>query len=394
MTRGRLAAATACAVALVALPAAGCGGGGGSAGQSGPTTVKNTDVKVVANGSKGGGLDAQTLYKQLSPGVVTVISLFSGGGGPLGGGGNGDAGLGSGFVLDGDGYVATNAHVVTTGDKAPLRRAGQVFVEFADGNRVGAKIVGTDPDSDVALLKMDPKGLTLTPLKFDDSANLVVGQPVAAIGSPFGEEQSLSVGVISALDRSIASLTEFQIGNAIQTDAAINHGNSGGPLLDANGRVIGINSQIKSSSGGGEGVGFAIPANTAKRSLTQLRQSGKVRYGFLGVSSQPLYPQLAEHLSLKVKRGALVSKVQAAPARRAGLKGATGAETFQGQDIDTGGDVIVSLDGEAIRSPGDLGDFVALRNPGDKVKLGIIRDGRARTLTVTLGSRPSGSQGG
>jgi S1-C subfamily serine protease len=393
VTRGRLVAAVS-AAALVALPVAGCGGGGSSSGQSGPTTVKNTDVKVVANGGKGGGLDAQTLYKQLSPGVVTVISMFSGGSSSLGNGSGGDAGLGSGFVLDGDGYVATNAHVVTSGDKAPLKRASQVFVEFADGNRVGAKIVGTDPDSDVALLKINPTGLTLTPLKFDDSSKLVVGQPVAAIGSPFGEEQSLSIGVISALDRSIGSLTDFQIGNAIQTDAAINHGNSGGPLLDAAGRVIGINSQIKSSSGGGEGVGFAIPANTVKRSLTQLRETGKVRYGFLGVSSQPVYPQLAEHLGLKVERGALVSKVQAAPARRAGLKGATGSETFQAEQVDTGGDLIVSLDGETIRSPGDLGDAIALRNPGDKVKLGIIRKGQSRTLTVTLGARPGGSAGG
>ena len=179
---------------------------------------------------------------------------------------NGEGGQGSGFVLDDRGYIATNAHVVTA-ETNDAERAEQVFVEFSDGNRVPAEIVGTDPNADVALLKVDPDGLSLTPLPLGHSEAIDVGQPVAAIGSPFGERQSLSVGVVSAIDRNIQSLTRFGIGNAIQTDAAINPGNSGGPLLDARGRVIGINAQIKSQSGGGEGVGFAIPVDTVSRSL-------------------------------------------------------------------------------------------------------------------------------
>ena len=194
----------------------------------------------------------------------------------------GEGGQGSGFVLDDEGYIATNAHVVTKEDDNSAR-AERVFVQFPDGNRVPAEIVGHDPNADVALLKVEPSGLELTPLRLGRSAGLQVGEPVAAIGSPFGEEQSLSVGVVSALDRNIQSLTRFGIGDAIQTDAAINPGNSGGPLLDAHGRVIGINAQIKSQSGGGEGVGFAIPVDAVRRSLAELREDGRVEYGYLGV---------------------------------------------------------------------------------------------------------------
>ncbi|MBX5468397.1 MAG: trypsin-like peptidase domain-containing protein [Thermoleophilaceae bacterium] len=375
--------------ALAALTAAGCGGGGKRDDSFQATTVQQTTVKVV--GRAAAGFDAETLYRQLSPGVVTIISIFDGSGGALAGG---EEGLGSGFVVDPSGYIATNAHVVTTGDRPPLRRASQVYVEFGDGNRVRARIVGADPDSDVALVKVDPSGLRMVPLSFGDSSKLSVGEPVAAIGSPFGEEQSLSVGVISALDRSIRSLTQFDIANAIQTDAAINHGNSGGPLIDAQGKVIGINSQIKSSSGGGEGVGFAVPANTVKRSIEQLRANGRVEYGYLGVSSQTLYPQLAEHLGLKVDRGALLASVQrGGPADRAGLRGGSRRESFQGGRVLAGGDVIVSVNGAPVRSSNDLGSLVALEDPGTDVALGILRDGKRTTVHVKLGRRPSDTRG-
>ena len=224
-----------------------------------------------------------------------MISLFGGGAASIiPGEDDGEGGQGSGFVLDGEGYIATNAHVVTTGEPPSTKRAKKVYVEFSDGNRVEAKIVGDDPNADVALLKVDPAraeahAARARPL----AATWWWERPVAAIGSPFGERQSLSVGVISALDRNIESLTQFTIGNAIQTDAAINPGNSGGPLLNGKGEVLGINSQIKSASGGGEGVGFAVPVDTVRRSLEALREHGKVDYGYLGVTSQPLYPQLA-----------------------------------------------------------------------------------------------------
>ena len=230
--------------------------------------------------------------------------------------------MGSGFVLNGEGEIATNAHVVTTGEGEAVERAKEVYVEFADGNQVEAKIVGADPNADIALLKIDPEGLKLRPLPLGESASVEVGEPVAAIGSPFGESQSLSVGVISAIDRSIESLTSFGISGAIQTDAAINPGNSGGPLVDGEGRVIGINQQIKSTSGGGEGVGFAVPVDAVKRSLDKLRDGGEARYAYLGVSSVELYPQLVDRFELDVDKGAWVQEVNpGGPAEKAGIRG-------------------------------------------------------------------------
>ena len=183
-------------------------------------------------------------------------------------------------------------------------------MEFSDGNRVEARIVGVDLNADVALLKVDPSGLSLTPLPLGSSARIAVGEPVAAIGSPFGERQSLTIGVISAADRNISSLTRFGIGDAIQTDAAINPGNSGGPLLDAKGEVLGINAQIKTNSGGGEGVGFAIPVDAVRRSLRELRADGKVDYAYLGVTTLSLWPQLAERIHATETDGALVQQVE------------------------------------------------------------------------------------
>ena len=383
----RLRAAVAIAV-VAAL--AGCGGGGGKGGAA--RTVEKTRVEVVKGLGSKGGFDAEGIYRRLSPGVVTVISLF--GGGPPILGGQGEGGLGSGFVIDGDGHIATNAHVVTSGAGARLRRAKSVYIEFADGNRVSAKIVGADPFADVALLKVDPGGLDLTPLTLGASHDLKVGEPVATVGSPFGQAQSLSVGVVSALDRAIESLTAFSIGNAIQTDAAINHGNSGGPLLDAKGQVVGISAQINSDTGQGEGVGFAVPVDTAKRSFEQLRRDGKVHYGFLGVTSEGLYPQLAKRLGLKIDHGALVAKVvKGGPADDAGIAPGKDKISFQLlQDVPKGGDVIVAVDGKPVVDPGDLADLISFRRPGDTVKLRVQRGGATRTVSVKLGERPANTR--
>ncbi len=304
-----LGAATAAAVAL-----AGCGLSRPSQTVNeqppvvrGPTTVEPTRVQVIEGLGSRGGFDAPAIYRTLAPGVVTVISLY---------GSSSQGALGSGFVLDRQGYIATNAHVIRTTPPA-LQRASQLYIRFADGNRVPARVVGDDLFSDVALLKVDPAGLSLTPLPLSSSSALTVGAPVAAIGSPFGEQQSLSIGVISATGRDIDSLTSFRIAGAIQTDAAINHGNSGGPLIDSHGRVIGINSQIQSSSGGGEGVGFAVPADLVSRSIAQLRATGQVRYAFLGVTTTDLFPQLAARLGDAAHDGALVTGVTAGgPAAR------------------------------------------------------------------------------
>jgi S1-C subfamily serine protease len=217
-----------------------------------------------------------------------------------------------------------------------------------------------------------------------------VGEPVAAIGSPFGERQSLSIGVVSALNRNIESLTDFAIGNAIQTDAAINPGNSGGPLLDARGRVIGINSQIRTTSGGGEGVGFAVPVDTVRRSLRELREEGRVPYGYLGVTTSSLYPQLAERLDLPDDDGAIVIEVQPdSPADEAGIEAGSDTIEFQGQqDIPSDGDVIVAVDGKRLSRLDDLADLIGARDEGETVKLRVLRDGEERTVEVELGRRP------
>jgi S1-C subfamily serine protease len=388
----RRAAALAAALALAA---SGCDSGGDEnedAGSSAPREVTTTRVQVIEGIGKNGGFDPGQIYRRLSPGVVTITSVFDGEANLLED--QGEAGQGSGFVVDGRGYIATNAHVVTMEDVSGTKRADEIYVAFLDGNRVAAEIVGTDPNADVALLKVDPEGLKLTPLRLGVPDTIEVGEPVAAIGSPFGEQQSqsLSVGVISALDRSIESLTRFQIGDAIQTDAAINPGNSGGPLLDARGRVIGINAQIRSRSGGGEGVGFAVPVDAVRRSLRELRRRGRVDYGYLGVASQVLYPQLAERLDLDVGAGALVQEVEKdSPAEDAGIEAGDDEITFQGRPVPTGGDVIVAVDGKRLTLHQDLADVISSKSAGDRVRLQLLRDGERRTVVVTLGRRPAGS---
>jgi len=342
----------------------------------------------VIGGLGSGRFDPAAIYRREAPGVVTVISEFAGGQLPEELGGGGARGLGTGFVLGGNGEIATNAHVVSLG--AGGRRARAVYVQFGDRNEVPARIVGVDPNSDVALLKIDPAGLTLRPLPLGANSHLTVGAPVAAIGSPFGEPQSLSVGVISALHRTIQSLTDFQISNAIQTDAAINRGNSGGPLVDARGRVIGINSQIRSTSGGGEGVGYAVPVDTVKRSLAQLRRHGRASYAYIGVSSVVLYPQLARRLGLPVDRGAYVQSVNpGSPAARAGLRGGSRSMTFQAERFRAGGDVITRVDRRPIRDESDLARAVETRRPGQTVTVQLYRGGRRLEIRLTLAERPA-----
>lgn len=391
--------ARATAVALTVVVLSGCGGddAGGERFLRAPVsptvqpaeTVEPARFEVVPAAPPASRFDPHRIYEREAPGVVTVISLF--GGGDDARANRDDQGVGSGFVLSGRGEIVTNAHVVTAGEGRGARRASEVFVEFADSNKVAARILGADFDADIALLKVDPAGLSLRPLPLGRSDRMQVGEPVAAIGSPFGERQSLSVGVVSALDRSIRSLTAFDIPGAIQTDAAVNPGNSGGPLVNARGQVIGINQQIRSSTGGGEGVGFAVPIDLVKRSVAQLRSDGQAEYAYLGVATVALYPQLVQRFGLPVARGVWVQSVSGgAPAAHAGLRGGEGNRvSFQGEDYWTGGDVVTRLGDQPVRDADDLALAVTRYQPGDEVDIEVWRDGRRREVTVTLARRPT-----
>jgi 2-alkenal reductase len=374
--RPALAAAAACGL-LAAGALGACGHDATSTRTTTQTVQRETRVEVTrpSPAEKAGGFDPQGIYRRESPGVVTVIA---------------EDGLGSGFVIDGRGEIATNAHVVTRGQGSQIRTSGSVYVRFQDRNQVQAQLVGYDPFADVALLRVDPSGLTLRPLPLGSTKRLVVGSPVVAIGSPFAEEQSLSTGVVSATDRSIESLTGFETTGAVQTDAAINQGNSGGPLLDAEGRVLGINSQIRTATGAGSGVGFAVPVDLVRRSLDQLRRAGKARYAYLGLATAGVYPQLAQRFGLGTDAGAWVQEVTpGGPAQRAGLRGGGGGrETFQGRPYEKGGDVITAVEGSRVRVESDVSRALQRYRPGQTITLQVLRDGRPRQIRVELGERP------
>ena len=279
---------------------------------------------------------------------------------------------------------------MTEGEGRAIRKAKEVYVAFADGNQVPARIVGFDANADVALLKIDPAGLTLRPLRLGTARDLRVGSPVAAIGSPFGEPQSLSVGVVSATDRSIKSLTGFEIAGAIQTDAAINRGNSGGPLVNAKGEVLGINSQIQTTSGGGEGVGYAVPADTVRRTLAALRKDGKVDYAYLGVATARIYPQLARRFRLPVtKRRVGAGGRRRRPGRRGGAArrhrraALPGARRSSSAATSSPPSTATELDGR-----GRARRRAAGLQAGQAVTLRVYRDGKPRDVRVRLGSRP------
>ena len=255
-----------------------------------------------------------------------------------------------------------------------------------------AKVVGWDIYDDVGLIKVDPGGHRLDPVPLGDSATVMVGQPVAAIGSPFGNVNSLSVGVVSATERSIDSLTsQYSLVDAIQTDAAINHGNSGGPLFDARGRVIGINAQIRSDSGTAEGVGFAVPIDSARRSMTQLIAAGRVSYAYVGIETEDLIPTVAKRLGYSVSHGAVVTKVRTGtPGAEAGLQAGTEKQEILGNAFTRGGDVIVAIAGREVGSAEDVVRIVTEQlSPGQSVPVTFIRSGRRHRVTLKLAERPA-----
>jgi S1-C subfamily serine protease len=360
--------------------------------QSAPQTELPAAVRSPAQPIPGNGFDPARIFATRSPGVVTIFSFF---GDPASS--TVEGAQGSGFVISSKGYILTNSHVITnageTGARA-VKAASHIFVEFSDRDRVRATVVGWDVYDDVGLIRVEPRGHRLVPVPLGDSSSVVVGQPVAAIGSPLGNEDSLSVGVVSAVHRAIKALTvaRYNIVDAIQTDAAITHGNSGGPLFDARGRVIGINAQIRSQSGTGNdsGVGFAVPIDAAKRSVAQLVASGHVKYAYVGITTEDLTPALANALGYSVKQGALIEGVSPhGPGAAAGLQGSSKPVDVLGYaSLKTGGDVIVAIDGKPVRSADDVVRIVSsdLR-PGAVATFTIVRGTTRKTVAVTLGNR-------
>ena len=391
------------AIALVGgIAAVGIGAGAGWIGKETKTVVIKAESSsgsvalpaAVANKAApipGNTFDPARIYSKRAPGVVTVFAFFGDPAAP-----STEGAQGSGFVISSKGYILTNSHVITNAGSGSnsVKAASNLYVEFNDRDRVRAKIVGWDLYDDVGLIRVDPAEHAVLPVPLGQSATVVVGEPVAAIGSPLGNEDSLAVGVVSATHRAIPVLTvnRYNVPDAIQTDAPITHGNSGGPLFDARGRVIGINAQIRSQSGTGNdsGVGFAIPIDAAKRSIGQLISRGKVEYAYVGITTQDLTPALAQALGYSVKQGALVEDVRpSGPGAAAGLHGSSKSVNLLGyRGLRTGGDVIVAIDGKPVRGADDVVRIVSYDlRPGSVATFTIVRAGQRKVVAVTLGDR-------
>jgi len=348
------------------------------------TVVKTQAIPLTQGQDE--GLSPAQIYDELAGGVVMILATFEASdswwnAGP-------SQGLGTGFVTSHDGYILTNAHVVSQ-DGSVAEKVTVVFRGEEGEKRVEGTLVGVDNDSDVALIQVDPEGLDLTPLPLGDSDTVTVGEPVVAIGNPLGYDFSVTSGIVSATGRSLRSPSGAVIPDGIQTDAAINQGNSGGPLINASGQVIGINEQIATQSGGNEGLGFAVPINTAIRAMDQLKENGEVTYAWLGIGGQTVTAEVAEMFDLGVRAGALIEQVvPGGPADEAGLRGGGRTADVQGQDYVIGGDIITSIDGTEITGYDDLVAYLAEKRPGDTVAVTLVRDGQTQEVEVTLGERP------
>jgi putative serine protease PepD len=322
------------------------------------TVVRDVTVTDSEPAASADRLSVGSIYKNAVDGVVEISAS-----------GTAQEAQGSGFVYDEEGHVVTNEHVV--------HGASSFTVRFSDGSTRSGRLVGSDRSTDLAVLDVDAEETFLEPLRLGDSSNVEVGDGVLALGSPFGLEGTITSGIVSALHRQVEAPNQFTITGTIQTDAAINHGNSGGPLLDERGRVIGVNAQIESESGGSDGVGFAIPSNTVRSVVSQIVDTGEARHAYLGV------------VMVEVPGGVAVTGVRdGGPADDAGLQAATDEQTVDGQRVPTGGDVIVELEGTEITSSAELQSAVEAKRPGETVTITVVRDGDRETLEVTLGERP------
>ena len=387
----------------VALVAAAALGGAAAVGavallggldRSTTTVVTQTAREPRTLASPADAMSVNEIYERAAPGVVQITATPDGQVGidprlldpstdPLPQTPESSA-LGSGFVVDKAGHIVTNFHVIEGGD--------EIRVSFSNRDTVGANLVGTDPSTDLAVLQVDADASALTPLPLGDSDEVRVGDPVVAIGNPFGLDRTATAGIVSALQRLITAPNDFAIDHVIQTDAPINRGNSGGPLLDAHGEVIGVNTQIQTGgmSTGNVGIGFAVPSNTVRDVVAQILQTGHVEHAYLGIAGRPVTDEFAETYNLPVKTGVLVEQVRSGTgAAKTGLQAGETEVVVAGQTYVLGGDIIVAVDGKPIATTEELRDAIAAHKPGDKIKLRIYRDTKKMTVTVTLGKRPA-----
>ena len=383
-----------------ALVLAGLLGGGAAVGigaavdsddDGGVTTVLSTattsqSTRFAADDPS--GTSVQEIYAQSGPGVVQVSSASVDSNDPFFG--PQPAKLGSGFVIDKSGRIVTNYHVI--------EGAQEVEVNFSGDDRVPARVVGSDPSTDLAVLEIDAQARALTPLPLGNSDAVRVGDSVVAIGNPFGLERTVTAGIVSALQREITAPNGYTIDKVIQTDAPINQGNSGGPLLSSEGDVIGVNSQIEGSTGGGNvGIGFAVPINTVREVVSQILENGRVEHAYLGVRMQAIDENLAQTFRLSVDSGILiVDVVDGSPADEAGLQGGDQQVIVGGTSYVLGGDIVTSADGEPVAGPDDLRRVIMDKEPGEAMTLEVHRGDRGeseRTVSVTLGRQPAEPSG-
>ena len=370
-------------VALVLVGTLALGAGAGAVAysvahpSSATTVVRQVPVQTSEPAADSSALTPGQIYRQAYKGVVE-ITVSTPQQTPMG---NQEAqAQGSGFVIDSDGHIVTNDHVVENADS--------VSVRFWNGDTYSASVVGTDPSTDLAVIKVDAPSSILHPVSLGDSSSVQVGDPVVAIGSPFGLEETVTTGIVSALHRQMQALNKFTINDSIQTDAAINHGNSGGPLFNAAGQVIGVNSQIAGQTGANVGIGFSIPSNTVRSIADTLISSGKVEHAYLGVSVQEIPATVAHDLSLTP--GVEITDVKSGtPAQKAGLKGATGKKMVQGTQYATGGDVITAIDGQKVKTSEGVQLAIDAHHPGDTIEITYWRKGETKTVSVKLATRPT-----
>jgi len=352
------------------------------------TVAPGSASASLATPGASGALSDIEIYRRDAPGVVqiTATSTTTAPADPFGFFGpqtTTSQALGSGFVIDKAGHIVTNYHVIAGAQK--------IQVSFSGQDAIRATVVGKDATTDLAVLKIDAQARSFTPLPLGDSSTVQVGAPVVAIGNPFGLTRTLTAGVVSAVQRTISS-PDQQREDAIQTDASINHGNSGGPLIDDHGDVIGVTSQISTGNTGEQGnvgIGFAIPSNTVRTVAAQLISTGKALHAYLGVGTFGITARLARIFNLPVRSGLLVEQVsKGSAAAKAGLRPGTTGVVVQGMTYEVGGDIIASVDGKAVTNPDELLEVISSHQPGDRLSLRIYRDGKTKTVKVTLGNRP------